>query len=108
MLSAASPELRKRIFSSNEVSNDKKLNFLIALLEEINDEKEVLKYLKFMSLKEYNDIFKKELTLIIAKTDFNEKLLQKLQEKEFIDNFNEKEEFYEVLTKKRYIEKFID
>lgn len=108
MLLAASPELRKRIFSSNEVSNDEKLNFLIALLEEINDEKEVLKYLKFMSLKEYNDIFKKELTLIIAKTDFNEKLLQKLQEKEFIDNFNEKEEFYEVLTKKRYIEKFID
>ena len=108
MLLAASPELRKRIFSSNEVSNDEKLNFLIALLEEINDEKEVIKYLKFMSLKEYNDIFKKELTLIIAKTDFNEKLLQKLQEKEFIDNFNEKEEFYEVLTKKRYIEKFID
>ncbi len=108
ILLTASPELRKRIFSSNEVSNDKKLNFLIALLEEINDEKEVLKYLKFMSLKEYNDIFKKDLTLIITKTAFNEKLLQKLQEKEFIDSFNEKEDAYEVLTKKRYMEKFID
>ncbi|MDU1912591.1 hypothetical protein [Fusobacterium sp.] len=108
ILLAASPELRKRIFSSNEISNEKKLDFLIASLEEMNEKKEVLKYLKFMNLKEYNDIFKKDLTLIIAKTAFNEKLLQKLQEKEFIDNFNEKEEFYEVLTKKRYIEKFID
>lgn len=107
LIQGVSPELRESILISDQISDAKKLNILIELLNETEREKDFQKYLKIMNLSEYNNIFKKDSIVKIAKTDFNTKLLEGLKEKDFIESFNkdENEDIYNVVTKRKITEK---
>ncbi|MGL5904426.1 MAG: hypothetical protein ACRCZO_17210 [Cetobacterium sp.] len=81
-------ELIKKILQDGQIVNENKIEFL----KKITDVKILKKYFRFMKLPKYNKIFNKNSEIKLEKSDFNFRLLNKLQEDNLIETFNENEE----------------
>lgn len=94
-------ELLEKIFKSNKIYTAEKEEILIRIVDISNKIKNVENYLKYMNLKEYKDISKKNKTLYVKISDFNKILLEKLLKRRYIENYYEEiGAVYKVVTKK--------
>lgn len=94
-------ELLEKILKSNKIYTAEKEEILIRIIDISNKIKNIENYLKYMNLREYKDISKKNKTLYVKISDFNKILLEKLLKRRYIENYYEEiGAVYKVVTKK--------